>query len=145
MTNDAIEKINNCNLIQLKEGWPNVIKITNNIFFKAEERDKKTRGEKHVVGAPPCMGQRNAPHHHEGGGETHPMPSRHAVFFQRKAPHAPPKRRERLSHASACDAHADNFFFFFLIYSIQILNCLWSHTILTKKTLKKKDWEPPQY
>jgi hypothetical protein len=45
MTKDAIEKINNCNLIQLKEGWLNVIKITNNTFFKAEKRDKK-RGEK---------------------------------------------------------------------------------------------------
>jgi hypothetical protein len=80
------------------------------------------------------MGRRNAPRHHEGGGETHPTPPRHAVFFQQEAPHAPPKRLERLPHASAWDAHADNFF---LIYSIQIPNCPWFHTILTKKTLKK--------
>jgi len=42
-----------------------------NTFFKAEEREKGWK-RKHIIGALPCMGWRNALHHHEGGGETHP-------------------------------------------------------------------------
>ena len=47
------------------------------------------------------------------------------------------RKHGRLPHVGACDACTNNLFFL-KKYSMQISNCPWSHTILTKKNIIKR-------